>query len=64
MLVVASDISHSEQLLAALNFYNDGLEILNFASWEVLVSKRQIIFVATPLVRVPFQNDAPAGRPV
>ncbi|MBE8189818.1 MAG: DEAD/DEAH box helicase, partial [Candidatus Thioglobus sp.] len=36
LLVVASDISHSEQLLAALNFYNDGLEILNFASWEVL----------------------------
>ncbi len=35
-LVVANDISHYDQLVNSLNFYNDDLDILNFASWEVL----------------------------
>ena len=36
ILVVANDISHFDQLFKSLHFYNTGLDILRFDSWEVL----------------------------
>lgn len=36
ILVVANDISHFDQLLKSLHFYNTGLDILRFDNWEVL----------------------------
>ena len=36
VLVIADNISHFDQLVKSLQFYNDGLDILTFDNWEVL----------------------------